>query len=236
MLKGDSLEDSFSFLPRERGFKLAALNITSLPKHIDELRILLADRSIDILAINETRLDDSILDREVHILGYDIIRRDRNRNGGGVCFYVRSTINYSLRLDLSVNQLENLCIEIRKPRSKPFEVATWYRPPDSPTEIFVHFESLVGRLDSQNVDLYLMGDLNCILASSTFDTNTNLLTSIANVYSLHQLIGEPTHITSSSSTLIDLIFTNCPDKVVCSGVSHVGISDHNLVYVYQGRI
>ena len=109
MLKGDSLEDSFSFLPRERGFKLASLNITSLPKHIDELRILLADRSIDILAINETRLDDSILDREVHILGYDIIRRDRNKNGGGVCFYVRSTINYSLRLDLSVNQLENLC-------------------------------------------------------------------------------------------------------------------------------
>ena len=31
MLKGDSLEDSFSFLPRERGFKLASLNITSLP-------------------------------------------------------------------------------------------------------------------------------------------------------------------------------------------------------------
>ena len=78
-----------------------------------------------------------------------------------------------------------------------------------------------------------MGDLNCNLASSTFDTNTNLLTSIANVYSLHQLIREPTRITSSSSTLIDLIFTNCPDKVVCSGVSHVGISDHNLVYVYH---
>ena len=93
MLKGDSLEDSFLFLPRERGFKLASLNITSLPKHIDELRILLADRYIDILAINETRLDDSILDRKVHILGYDIIRWDRNRNGGGVCFYVRSTIS-----------------------------------------------------------------------------------------------------------------------------------------------
>ena len=101
-MKGDSLEDSFSFLLCEPGFKLASLNITSLPKHIDELRILLADRSIDILAINKTRLDDSILDREVHILGYDIIRWDRNRNGGGVCFYIRSTINYSLRLDLSM--------------------------------------------------------------------------------------------------------------------------------------
>ena len=88
-------------------------------------------------------------------------------------------------------------------------------------------------VDLTLVDLYLMGELNCNLASSTVDTNTNLLTSIANVYSLHQLIREATRITSSSSTLIDLIFTNCPDKVVCSGVSHVGISVHNLVYVYR---
>ena len=144
------------------GFKLAFLNITSLPKHIDDMRMLLADRSIDILAINETRLVDSVLDHEVHILGYDIIRQDRNRNGGGVYFYVRSSINYSICLDLSVNQLENLCIEVQKPRYKPFAVATWYRPPDSPMEIFLHFESLLSRLDSQNVDFQLMGDLNAI--------------------------------------------------------------------------
>ena len=226
-LKGDSLEDSFSFRPRERGFKLAPFNITSLPKHIDELRILLANRTIDILSIYETRLDASVLDREVLILGNDIIRRDRNRKGSGVCVYVISTINYSLRLDLSVNQLENLCIEVRKPQSKPFVVSTWYRPSDSPTEILMHFKSLVGSLDSQNVDPYLMGDLNRNLA------HTNLLTSITDVYSLHQLIREPTRITSSSSTLIDLIFTNCPDKMVCSGLSHVSISDHSLVYVYR---
>ena len=41
-----------------RGFKLANLNITSLPNHIDELRVLLADKPIDVLSINETRLDD----------------------------------------------------------------------------------------------------------------------------------------------------------------------------------
>ena len=59
-------------------------------------------------------------------------------NGGGVCFYVRPTINYSLHPDLSVNQLENVCVEVRKPHPKSFVVATWYiiiynRPPDSPT-------------------------------------------------------------------------------------------------------
>ena len=35
------------------------------------------------------------------------------------------------------------------------------------------------------------------------------------------------------STLIDLKYTNCPDKVICSGVCHVSISDHSLIYIYR---
>ena len=57
-------------------------------KHIDELRILLADCPVDVLSINETKLDNSIQDCEVYIPGYEIVHRDRNRNGGGVCFYM----------------------------------------------------------------------------------------------------------------------------------------------------
>ena len=33
--------------------------------------------------------------------------------------------------------------------------------------------------------------------------------------------------------MIDLIYTNCSARVVCFGVSHVGISDHSLIYVYR---
>ena len=36
-----------------------------------------------------------------------------------------------------------------------------------------------------------------------------------------------------SSTLIDLTFINTPDRVVCSGVSHIGISDHTLVFAFR---
>ena len=63
------------------GFKLASLNIASLPKHIDELTVLLSDDPLDISSINETKLDDSFSDDEVYIPGYDIIRRDREHNG-----------------------------------------------------------------------------------------------------------------------------------------------------------
>ena len=72
---------------------MACLNITSLSKHIDELRVLLHNNSLDLLAINETRLNETIADNEISISGYNIVRRDRplnGRNGGGVCFYLVS--------------------------------------------------------------------------------------------------------------------------------------------------
>lgn len=59
-------------------------------KHVDELKVLLAQFSFDILANNETKLDESIKSSELHIPGYEFIRRDRNRHGGGIGFYIVS--------------------------------------------------------------------------------------------------------------------------------------------------
>ena len=57
-----------------------------------------------------------------------------------------------------------------------------------------------------------MGDLNCNMASTHFDSNTRLLCEISDIYGLQQLITEPTRITESSS-LMDVIFTNCIELV-----------------------
>ena len=52
-----------SLLPSQRCFKLASLNINKLTTHIDELWIFLAHNEIDILSINETKLNETISDR-----------------------------------------------------------------------------------------------------------------------------------------------------------------------------
>ena len=78
-------------LPSQRGLKLASLNINKLITHIDQIIILLAHNEIDILSINETKLNETASDNEVNVSGYDIIRRDKITNGGGgVCFCVKS--------------------------------------------------------------------------------------------------------------------------------------------------
>jgi len=85
-------------------------------------------------------------------------------------------------------------------------------------------------MDAENVEYYLLGDLNCNVGEPVCDHRTRVLTGITDLCGLHQQINEPTRITEKSSTTIDLIFANEPDKIVCSGVSHVGISDHSLIF------
>ena len=55
----------------------------------------------------------------------------------------------------------------------------------------------------------------------------------SSVYQLEQLIEEPTWVTKSSATTIDLIFTNMVDNKATSGDIHLGILDHSLIYFVQ---
>ena len=224
--------DSSILLPQNvRGLKLASLNINSLTKHIDELRVFLAYISVDVRSFCETKLDSSINDSDVHVPGFEIIWRDRNRHGGGVCIYVSTFLNFSIRSDLLIRNLENLAVQIRYPQSAPVVVVNWYRPPNSTADIFTSLEILIG-LDSEFVEFYLMGDMNCNMTSPGDNVSRSLL-DITRIYDLQQIINEATRKTESTSTVIDLIFTNCPDRVIFSGVTHIAFSDHSLVYAYR---
>ena len=98
---------------------MAFLNINGLSTHVDELGVYLATNDIDILA-NEIKLDESIMEGEINIGGYDIVQRDRKRRGGGECFFVKSSINFSSRRDLNIEDLESLSVEIQNPDPNHF--------------------------------------------------------------------------------------------------------------------
>ena len=75
-----------------------------------------------------------------------------------------------------------------------------------------------------------MGDINSDYAKTLLDVHTRTLQFISSIHQLEQLIKEPTRVTKSSATTIDLIFTNMVDNIATSGVIHLGISDHSLIY------
>lgn len=230
---GSDFSTCFNLVPKTRGFKMAFLNIASLPMKIDEIRLSRPSKHIDLFALNETHLDSTITDNMIHIDGYDVVRNDRSRNGGGVCIYLRSSINYIVRKDLIPSELEAVCVEICKPHSRPFLVTTIYRPPNSPNDFFLHFENLIKQTDDENKEIYILGDLNCDMLKHEPDTPTKKVKSLYELYQLSQLINEATRVTISSSTLIDHAVTNTPVNISDSGVIHTGISDHNLIFAIR---
>ena len=95
---------------------------------------------------------------------------------------------------------------------------------------FIHLENLLKKIDNENKEIYILGDLNCDLIKLNPDNPTKKLLSLLEIYQLSQLIDTATRITMHSSTLIDHFITNEPDKISKFGVIHTGISDHSLIY------
>ena len=125
-------------------------------------------------------------------------------------------------------------MEITKPQSKAFLVSIWYRPPSSPSELFNKFKKVIDEIDAENKELFLLGDLNCDFLPGSTTHSTSARTNIFDIYGLRQLITEPTHI-SHPHRKPQLIYvytvTNACDKVINSGVLHLGISDHYLMHM-----
>ena len=105
--------------------KIGTLNINSLsaPGKFEGLEAILS-QGIDILVVNETKLDDSFPTAHFIVDGFTPYRRDRNRNGGGVIIYVRQDIpskeltKFKLADSDKNGSLEWIFLEVRLKDSK----------------------------------------------------------------------------------------------------------------------
>ena len=72
------------------------------------------DAQIDVLALTETWLDDTISDQEIFPVGSDVslIRTDRNCHGGGVAFVVSEQLCICVRPDIREGTVESIWIEL----------------------------------------------------------------------------------------------------------------------------
>ena len=220
---------------------VGSLNINSLMLHVDEIHTILKEKDIHFLALNETKLDDTCSDAIVNVEGYKFGRLDRNRNGGGVAFYCKDTVQCDVRNDSPRSTLELVCVEITPPKAKSYVVILWYRPPNNPMDDFDKLEQCLQFFESEGKEIILIGDTNCDLLHR--DTACNLdhvipnhvkrIVDIYDAYGLKQLITEPTRETTYTATLIDHIAVSNTNNIVESGVIKTAMSDHYLVYAIR---
>ena len=145
----------------KKGMAIASLNINSLCSHLDEVQILIRDLGIQIIALNETKLDPEFPKELTSVVGYQQERLDRTCNGGGIPIYFRDSIKYKRRLDVPTDDLELICIEVEPPKSKSFLVFAWYRPPSNPVGSFNKLENVLSALNKEGKETMLFGGTNC---------------------------------------------------------------------------
>ena len=105
-----------------------------------------------------------------------------------------------------------------------------YRPDYCPVSCFVDdFMDNYSQALTLGKPLLITGDLNCNLLEPGCSEAVALLDSCKSV-KLTQLINEPTRVTETSSTLLDVIITSNINLVESSGVLPCHISDHYLVH------
>ncbi len=90
--------------------------------------------------MTETHLDSSFEDDELMVYGYKLFRRDRNKNGSGVAFYVLDHIPVEVRYDLSSCNVELLWVQVHLPHLKPILAGCCHRPLVPTFNIWVRFE------------------------------------------------------------------------------------------------
>ena len=68
----------------KKGLHFLHISINSLLSKKDEIRCIANKTKAAIIGITESKLDHTVPDSEVNFPGYDILRCDRNKNGGGL--------------------------------------------------------------------------------------------------------------------------------------------------------
>ena len=196
------------------------------------------------MVITESKLDNTIPNNLLIIPGYhEPIRHDRPVNGiygGGVLIYVANNLVFQHKQDLQSNRFEHVWVDVRV-NNTVFAINAFYRPPNESLvdhQKFIEFaENTLSILSNYSSAKYkvITSDLNFGNCYSKCPIlNPKPLDSIApDVFSSHgflQLIDIPTRITLNCLSLIDLIFVNQPDDVICHGTLPK-IADHDGVVV-----
>ena len=76
----------------------------------------------------------------------------------------QKTINQKIKnQNIMPVDLKAICIEIKKPRTKPLLVSSWYGDPDLNVGIFGYFETFQLNAEQENRDIIITGDLYCNL-------------------------------------------------------------------------
>ena len=210
---------------------------------LSEISVLASLYGFDVFAFSEAWFNSSIAHDSIVIPGYSYpLRKDRSgKRGGGVAIYAKDHIAVKRRVEFEYFAgLELLWVQCNVD-SFVFLCEVCYRPPNqSVIEEKAFFESLQMCFDNikscgQISAVVLLGDFNAHFNyDGTLSPNTDIGIRVFNFLesnNLYQLVDNPTRITQTGESILDLIISDSPGFFVSSStLSAPANCDHCIIY------
>lgn len=175
-------------------------------------------RKPDIVAIQETKLDERVLDTELPFGGYTVFRKDRAYGAGGILIAVKSSLKAAVITQLSREGCELLWLEVTGLAGHgKVIVGNYYRPNLADVDSAHTFSEVAtaARMyaDRKNAKIVILGDFNCpdidwSTGTCTYRGSRAIHDALCDAQ-LSQLVTFPTR----GVNTLDLVCVSHPDLV-----------------------
>jgi exonuclease III len=231
-----------------KGSKVIHLvNTRSFVANMASVQTLLKHVNTDICLLTETRFTREMMnsDKRYTIEGYTIFfagTETRRTGGSGIIFH--EGLNFS-------NEFSKVFHGPRRCRQKgeslfmvteiiwvhqisiqhdlsEITYLTIYRSPSGRVKDFLDaFRKLLESIAFDRTYI-IAGDFNINVGNSDSE-NSRILLDIASEFGLRQLVNIPTRVTNTTSSIVDLVFTNAPNQFLVTTLGTQYISDHEVL-------
>jgi len=185
-------------------------------------------RKPKILMLAETHVTDDILNSEINIENYDLIRCNSNsRHTGGVVMYVDNKLKWKVLLNESFSKTWILTIAVDDvDYGGRFTVL--YKSPKEKINTFLEFlDKKLEILNDNEHKNIILGDINIDVRKK--NKNAKKYIDILSQHNVKQIINEPTRVTDSTQTIIDHLITNI--ETIQWQINKDSVSDHFMIEI-----
>ena len=146
----------------------------------------------------------------IDLPGYSFFSQPTLSNAGGVGFYIKNDLNFTVisELSTSTDDYEALRIEIHNSYSLNVLNVAYRHPNGNLDSFFEYLNSTTEKIDRGTKYCAILGDFNLDLLKFENHNPTNEFINIISSFCFQPHILQPTRITDHSKTLIDNIFLN----------------------------
>ena len=144
-------------------FLVGHINARSVPKHIDEIKKLFQETSLDCVGVSETFIKSHTPQNLHKIPGFKFFKKNRcSKHGGGIGIFIRDTLAENakiIKLPQTFNQPETLFIEISIKNVK-VAFGVMYKPPKIPYGVFATIQESLAYVTTKYEHVIISGDFN----------------------------------------------------------------------------